>query len=182
MVERPPFQLGTRTPSLHLRKAVAADYEDIRFVETAAFGRPDEAYLVEALRASGKVVLELIAEEGGELAGHILFSRAETSPETFSIVILAPVAVRPGLQRQGIGGHLVRRGLQLLRTAGEDLVVVLGPPDFYPQFGFDADIALRISGPWSRLGPTWMAAPLSKKGKTCGLIGITPPTAFADID
>ncbi len=182
LADRPAFEQQEIRPSLSLRDAVPEDYAEIRAVETAAFRRPDEADLVEDLRRLGAVVLELVAEEGGEIAGHILFSRVDAAPSSFSITLLAPVAVRPELQGHGIGGHLIRRGLRLLQAAGEDLVVVLGEPEFYPQFGFDADMAQRISGPWSRLGAPWMAAPLSATGRRCGLIGITVPSPFADID
>ena len=49
---------------------------------------------------------------------------------------LAPMAVRPPKQRQGVGAALVREGLVQCRALGCDAVVVLGHPRYYPRFGF----------------------------------------------
>ena len=49
---------------------------------------------------------------------------------------LAPMAVLPGRQRQGIGSRLVEAGLRILRKQGCPFVIVLGHPGFYPRFGF----------------------------------------------
>jgi putative acetyltransferase len=49
---------------------------------------------------------------------------------------LAPVAVLPDYQRQGIGTLLIREGLKECVRSGFQAVVVLGHPDFYPRFGF----------------------------------------------
>lgn len=165
-----------------LRPAAAADFDEIRHVEFSAFRRPDEADLVDALRAGGYVLVEWVAEDGDDIVGHALVTRLAAAPDQFKVSILAPLAVRPEHQRKGIGGALVRRVLRDLKTRGEDLVVVLGHPDYYPQFGFDHDIAQRISGPWSGVGDAWMAAPLSAAGRRCGLISIMVPAPFDDID
>lgn len=165
-----------------LRPAVAADHEEIRHVEFSAFRRPDEAGLVDALREAGHVLVEWVAEDGDDVVGHALVTRLVAAPEHFKVSVLAPLAVRPEHQRKGIGGALIRAVMRDLKTRGEDLIVVLGHPDYYPQFGFDHDIAQRISGPWSGAGEAWMAAPLSTVGRRCGLISIMVPAPFDDID
>jgi len=52
-------------------------------------------------------------------------------------ISLAPVAVRPEFQKQGIGGELIREGLKVCLQLGYDSVIVLGHPEYYPKFGFE---------------------------------------------
>lgn len=122
-----------------IRAAVPADRDAIRTVEEAAFGRPDEAALAEALVAAGDEVLELVAIAGDEIVGHVLFSRlmVETPQARFACVALGPLAVAPPMQRRGIGAALVNEGHRRLRAAGERLSVVLGDPAYYGRFGYD---------------------------------------------
>jgi putative acetyltransferase len=92
----------------------------VHSLNEAAFGRPDEADLVDRLRAEGAVLVSLVATLGECIVGHILFSRMwiETAGGSISAVALAPEAVLPEHQRQGIGGRLIRHGLDLLRGRG----------------------------------------------------------------
>lgn len=123
--------------TIRIRPESEADRRDIRLVNEAAFGRPAEANLVEALRARSAVVASLVAESDGTIVGHILFS--PVSPPEGSHVQLAglgPMAVLPADQRKGIGSALVREGLRRCKEAGCGAVVVLGHPEYYPRFGF----------------------------------------------
>ena len=122
----------------------------IRLVNEAAFGRPDEADLVDRLRSEGVVLASLIAELETRVVGHILFSRMsiETASNRVPAVALAPVAVLPEQQRRGIGGKLVKHGLDLLRRQGEQIVIVLGHPDYYPRFGFSTEKARSLASPF----------------------------------
>ena len=122
----------------------------IRAVNAAAFGRPDEANLVDWLRADGDVILSLVAVREGCVAGHILFSRMwiDTPASQVSAIALAPVAVSPDYQRQGIGSLLIRRGLELLRGRHEAAIIVAGHPAYYPRFGFSADKARLLKSPF----------------------------------
>jgi putative acetyltransferase len=126
----------------------------VRSVHEAAFGRPDEADLVDNLRSEGAVLLSLVAEEHQEaapqIAGHILFSRMaiETSTGPITAAALAPVAVLPDYQRRGIGEQLIRAGLDLLRVQGERIVIVLGHPDYYSRFGFSSEKARSLESPF----------------------------------
>jgi putative acetyltransferase len=107
-------------------------------VNLAAFGQPDEADLVERLRRNAARYLGLVAVDEGEVVGHILFTPVTLHcyQAPYTILALAPMAVRPERQRQGIGSTLVREGLAACRAAGHDVVVVVGHPAFYPRFGF----------------------------------------------
>ncbi len=114
------------------------DSDAIRRVVENAFGRPQEADLVDALRRRGAVTLSLVAEQDGEVVGHILFSPVTigSGPSTLQALGLGPLAVSPSHQNRGIGSRLVRDGIERCREAGHEIVVVLGHPGYYPRFGF----------------------------------------------
>ncbi len=111
----------------------------IRRVNERAFGgRPNEARLVDLLRATGQAVISLVAVSAGQVVGHVLFSPVtlDPPPAGFDGVGLAPVAVAPEFQRQGIGAMLIRAGLEKCKQAGYSLAVLLGDPRYYSRFGF----------------------------------------------
>jgi putative acetyltransferase len=134
-----------------VRSEEPGDCAAIRFVNEQAFGRRDEADLVDRLRGQGVVLASFVAEVEGRIAGHILFSRMwiETAAESLPAVALAPMAVIPKLQRQGIGGLLIGHGLDWLRRGIEQIVVVVGHPEYYPRFGFSTDKARFLDGPFN---------------------------------
>jgi putative acetyltransferase len=146
--------------SVVIRPETAADYPAIRDVNRLAFGRDDEANLVDALRKGGHVRISLAAEEEGRIVGHVLFGELpiETEAGTVEALALAPMAVIPSHQRRGIGSMLVREGLRSCREAAHRIVVVLGHPEFYPRFGFSAGLAAPLKSPFS--GPAFMALEL----------------------
>ena len=121
-----------------VRAETAEDYTAIRRVNELAFGRPDEADLVEALRVIAEPQVSLVAVKGGEVVGHIFFSpvTVELAGPAAVALALAPMAVVPELQRQGAGSRLVREGLKACQDIGCSVVFVLGHPDYYPRFGF----------------------------------------------
>lgn len=120
-----------------IRLEIPPDAPAIRAVNEAAFGRPAEADLVTRLWEAGRVCLSLVADIDGEIAGHILFSDVSVDgTDDARMVGLAPMAVLPGRQNQGIGSALVRRGLEDCREFGYRGIIVLGHPAYYPRFGF----------------------------------------------
>lgn len=116
----------------HLRAETRADQDLLDGVLAAAFGGPDEARLLRALRADGDLSLSLVAEAAGCLLGHVALSPLEAERPALA---LAPVAVVPGAQGLGIGRALVA---EALARAGDAAVVVLGDPAYYGRFGFRA--------------------------------------------
>ncbi len=121
-----------------IRPEQAEDIAVIHQINEQAFGRPAEANLVDALRRNGKVLISLVAEDNGRIIGHILFSEVviDAAEKRLSGIGLAPMAVSPERQNEGIGSRLVEEGLRRCRAAGFPFVVVLGHPEFYPRFGF----------------------------------------------
>ena len=123
---------------MNIRAEKPEDHLAVRQVNELAFGSPQEAALVDALRKSADPHISLVAEVGGRIVGHIFFSPVviESEASVSTALGLAPMAVLPELQKQGIGSQLVRRGLDECRKIGHDVVVVLGHPEYYPRFGF----------------------------------------------
>lgn len=162
-----------------IRPERPADLPAIRAVVAAAFGRAAEADLVDRLRRDGDLLLSLVAEEDGAILGHIAFSRllVRTPAGDVSAVTLAPLAVRPDRQRQGIGGRLTEAGHDRLRVAGEALIVVVGHPAYYPRFGYDRARAAGFGSAWQGEG---MMALAFAPAPAAGDLVFAP--AFADID
>lgn len=125
---------------MQIREAVETDLNDVLSIERLAFGYEKEAELVRELLhdPSAKPLLSLLALKKGRAVGHILFTSAHLSDskDAASIVILAPLAIVPDFQKQGIGGKLIEHGLALLSKSGVDLVFVLGHPEYYLRYGF----------------------------------------------
>jgi putative acetyltransferase len=146
-----------------IRPETSADYPAVYKVNQLAFnGRDSEPGLVEAVRKSDGYIpeLSLVAEEDGQVVGHILFSRIviETPDGTIPALSLAPMAVLPGHQNKGIGSALVRAGMEACKQLGHGVVIVLGHPNYYPRFGFSAALAEPLECPYGAVGGAWMAA------------------------
>ncbi len=123
-----------------IRPETPADRDAIHEVVALAFGREDEAELVEALRQSAAFIpeLSLVTAQDGNVIGHVMFSHMsiETPTGTAPALALAPVSVRPEQQNRGIGSRLVREGLERCQALGHRIVIVEGHPAYYPRFGF----------------------------------------------
>ncbi|HKR14845.1 MAG TPA: N-acetyltransferase [Pyrinomonadaceae bacterium] len=117
-----------------IREELPADIPAIRNVNQQAFGQDQEGRIVDALRANGAALLSLVAVVDGQVVGHIMYSPASIGE--VSGAGLAPMAVLPEYQRQGIGSQLVETGNQKLKASGCPFIVVLGHAEFYPRFGF----------------------------------------------
>ena len=121
-----------------IRPEKEADFDAVRQVNTVAFGRAAEAALVDALRKAADPLISLVAVEDDQVVGHILFTPVtiESGDAEAPALGLAPMAVLPAYQRQGVGSQLVRAGLKECQRIGSNVVVVLGHPEYYPRFGF----------------------------------------------
>lgn len=122
---------------MQIRPEQPADRPAIHALNASAFDTAAEADLVDALRERAHPIVSLVADDDGEVVGHILFSPVSLSGFPGARIMgLAPMAVTPDKQRSGIGSALVRAGLEQCRRLGFGAVVVLGHPDYYPRFGF----------------------------------------------
>src|SRR5229473_5179817 len=126
------------------------DASRVRHVNELAFGQSAEADLVERLRQACTDSLSLVAEDDDAVVGHILFTSVvvESAGRRVLGMGLAPMAVLPDRQRQGIGSQLVRRGLDILRERGCAFVVVVGHPEYYPRFGFETASVHGLASQW----------------------------------
>jgi putative acetyltransferase len=129
---------------MQIRFEEPADIEAIRALVTTAFANAPhssgtEAAIVDALRRAGALAVSLVAEDGGEIIGHVAFSPVTINAKPTDWFGLGPVAVRADKQRGGVGQALIRAGLDSLKEQGARGCVVLGDPAYYARFGFCSD-------------------------------------------
>ena len=166
--------MKTESANIFIRETSLDDFQDIIEVEKLAFGYDKEARLVAELLndETANPILSLLAFHNGKAIGHILFTRAcfEGREEQPMMHILAPLAIKPEFQRQGIGGMLIKEGLRLLQERGSNLVFVLGHKEYYPKYGFiphAADKGYPAPYPIPE-GEYWMVQPISQAGFKTG--------------
>jgi len=164
--------------TIELRSAAPADADAIAALNRAAFGGEDEVAIIARLRRDDLIAVELVATGAGIIVGHILLSHLPTTMDCRVVraLALAPVAVLPGYQRQGVGGRLIEAALEEARRLGAEAVIVLGHPGYYPRFGFSAALASKLASPFS--GEAFMALELVP-GALAGEAGtVSYPPAF----
>jgi putative acetyltransferase len=149
-----------------VRPAQPGDLAPILDIHQRAFGQEEEAELVAALLRdpTAAPAVSLLADGAKGPVGHILFTRTTVPGLTTSI--LCPLAVVPEAQGAGVGGQLIRAGLDHLRTARQDVVFVLGHPEYYPRFGFTPAGVQGFAAPYlipPQHAGAWMACRLSEK-------------------
>ena len=137
--------------AMTIRDERTGDENEIDQIIMAAFvnhphSNQSEGHLVKNLRDSHALTLSLVAEANGRLAAHIAFSPVQIDGASQGWHGLGPVAIRPELQRQGIGTALIKAGLERLKKLGSNGCVLLGEPELYQRFGFRADPRLRLDG------------------------------------
>lgn len=175
----------TAIPNLTVRDLAPADEDAVKNLITAAFGTDREARLVHTLRHCGALVLEQLAvDQDGRIVGHVAYSRVTPAAigrgQAMRITCLAPVSVAPDMQRKGVGTTLVRNSLEKLKDLGEELALVLGPPAYFPKFGFDADLARKVQGPYA--GGAFMALALNEDCLRDLPIEVAFATPFEDFE
>lgn len=165
-----------------IRPEHGEELKKIGEINDLAFKGPNEAKLVEAIRESTFFIpsLSLVAESSEGLIGHILFSliMIETETRLLPTLGLAPMAVLPNFQNQGVGSALVREGLSRAEQQGFKHVFVLGHPNFYPKFGFKPSRPMGVEAPFSVPDDVFMAYEI-KKNSLDGIQGkVKYPPAF----
>lgn len=134
-----------------VRPEQPADIDSIRSLTETAFRTAPHAdgtehIIIDRLRAAGALTLSLVAEIDGVIVGHVAFSPVTISDGSAGWYGLGPISVDPAQQGKGIGGRLVREGLQQLKALGAIGCVLLGDPAYYGRFGFEADSKLTLDG------------------------------------
>jgi putative acetyltransferase len=142
--------LGKDAVMISVREEEPGDHEAVKFINELAFGQPDEAEIVDALRETCDDILSLVAFHADSVVGHIMFSpvKIEAGDCVVEGMGLGPMSVLPEYQRQGIGSALVESGLKILRDRSCPFVVVLGHPGFYTRFGFEPASRRDIKSQW----------------------------------
>lgn len=159
--------------NIQIRETNGKDFNDIMVVEERAFGFVKEAQLTANLLndKTAEPILSLLAFHEKEAIGHILFTRVyinEMNTTQPLIHILAPLAIIPEYQKQGVGGLLIKEGLRRLKEMGSEMVFVLGHTEYYPKFGFIPDAKkLGFTAPHpipAEYANAWMLQSLNPKG------------------
>jgi len=149
-----------------IRKEEEKDYKNIFNVNKLAFDQEEESNLVDKIRNSKNFIpdLSIVAELNNRLIGHILFSKIEIlGSSVFNTLALAPMAVIPEFQRQGVGSELIKKGMKKAKELGFDSIIVLGHKDYYPKFGFKEASRWKIKCPYKVPQEAFMAIELTEK-------------------
>lgn len=142
---------------IKIRQEQENDYKVVCELIELAFRNMEESdhrehFLVECLRKSEAFIpeLSLVAEKDGEIIGHILMTKVEivSDVKTTTSLALAPVAVLPKYQRQGVGGTLICEIHKRAAELGYGSAVLLGHRDYYPKFGYKKAIDFGIEFPF----------------------------------
>lgn len=144
---------------IEIRDERPGDVAAIRKVNRLAFAQDQEGRIVDALRANGAAMLSLVAIDDDAVVGHIMFSPLFVG--AVQGAGLAPMAVTPSHQRQGIGSRLVEAGVERLRTMGCPFIVVIGHPAFYPRFGFQPAASHGLTCQWEVRAEAFMVKVLN---------------------
>ena len=153
---------------MKIRQEERKDHKEVYKLIKEAFATAEHADgnehdLAEALRKSRAFVpeLSLVAEEDGEIIGHILFTEAKVGEDR--VLALAPLSVKPGYQRQGVGAALIRQGHKIAGELGYSWSLVLGSETYYPKFGYVPAEKVGIQVPEGFPSPNFMAARLREE-------------------
>lgn len=159
-------------PRWSIRSESALDLDQIHDLHRDAFGRPEEAELVDAIRSGPDFIPELslvaVADDGSVL-GHVLMSRIGFRPAgaespRIDVLSLAPIAVLRPHAGRGIGSALVRRALAVADERDEPFSVVLGAPSFFARHGFRPAAELGVDGPYADAGDAFAVRPRAGTG------------------
>ena len=139
-----------KSAKMIIRQEKPEDIKAIHTLNEQAFGALEEANIIDKLRDTCKGLLSLVAAEKNKIVGHILFSPAtiEGKHGVVEGMGLAPMAVLPEMQRQGIGTQLVKKGIKYLERTKCPFIIVLGHPEYYPRFGFEIASKYGIKSQW----------------------------------
>ena len=154
--------------SVIIRQENPADYPIVFDLIKESFKNEEhtdhqEQFLVERLRSSDDFVpeLSLVAEIDGKVVGYILLTKVKIiGKEVVGSLAMAPVAVLPEYQNQGIGGKLIVAAHNKAKEFGFESVIVLGHEGYYPKFGYKPAESFGIRPPFDVPSENFMAIEL----------------------
>ncbi len=150
------------------------DFNAIRLVNDKAFGQPQEGNVIHKLRGSDPQVLSFVAEINSQVVGHIFYSTAKIVCDNKEIVGLglAPMAVLPEYQKQGIGKMLIKESISAITKKNIPFIIVLGHADYYPKCGFEKASKHAISCQWNGIPDEAFMIMILDKEKMSGIHGV----------
>lgn len=166
--------------SFEIRESLPGDKTSIETLYAEAFPDEDLLPVVRELLRGGPRVFSLVAMAEGALVGHVSFTYCSIVGRSDKVAMLAPLAVAPARQRQGIGKALVHAGFRKLEDAGISHVYVLGDPAYYGRFGFTPEYGVSPPYPLPKeWRDAWQSLSLGDEGPV--LQGqITVPQVWRD--
>lgn len=154
-----------------IRQETFSDFKDVYALITEAFSTAEHADgneqdLVVALRKGNAFIpeLSLVAETDKKLAGHILFTKAKVKNDT--VLVLAPLSIKPQYQKQGIGTALILEGHRIAKELGYQYALVLGSATYYSRVGYIPAEQIGIEVPDGIPSENFMAIKLQENAKT----------------
>ena len=121
---------------MRIQEEKKTDIDQITQLHNQAFDGSEEGEIVNNLRKNHNLTISLVCELDGIIIGHIAYSPIYKEQEIIGLG-LAPVAVLPNYQNQGIGSKLIRQGNSVALSKGYKKIFVLGSPEYYSRFGFN---------------------------------------------
>ncbi len=171
--------------NITIRKEEEKDYKKVYEVNLLAFQQENESKLIEKIRKGENFVpeLSLVAEIGDEIVGHILFSRIKIVGDSIlESLALAPMAVIPEFQKQGIGTKLIKKGIEKAKELGFDSIIVLGHKEYYPKFGFTRALKWSIKCPFEVPDEAFMAIELTERAFEDKAGTVKYPDEFMEVE
>ena len=129
--------------TINIRAETPSDIQAIHQVTETAFLNAEhtdhtEQFIVKALRDAGALTLSLVAEEDGQIIGHVALSPVVISDGAKAWYGLGPISVSPKQQGKGVGSALMNAAINDLKELNANGCVLLGEPAYYGRFGFKA--------------------------------------------
>lgn len=168
-----------------IRKEEEKDYKQVYEVNKLAFQQENESILIEKIRKGENFIpdLSLVAVINNRIVGHILFSKIKIVGDSiFESIALAPMAVIPAFQKQGVGSELIKKGMAKAKELGFDSIIVLGHKDYYPKFGFERASKWNIKCPFEVPEEAFMAIELTKKALKGKAGTVKYPDEFMEVE
>ena len=159
---------------IEVREEKKEDYDAVQIVNDRAFGTSEEGRIVHKLREVCPETLSLVAVSDKKIVGHIFFSPVTIDHEDTQIVGmgLAPMAVLPEFQNQGIGSLLVQEGLRRIKETECPFIIVCGHIHYYPRFGFERASKYGLKCQWDGVPDEAFMAIILNKSAMAGISGV----------